>query len=66
MSRSSRTLIIFGVWVACFALLWIAVSSNGGNNKTEPTCAQIWEKYGEELGAQCFDIEHLKDKQSNN
>lgn len=65
MNTSTRTLAIFGIWVACFALLWIGISSNDGNNKTETTCAQIWEKYGEERGAACFDAQHLKEKQSN-
>ena len=65
MSRRTRTLAVFGAWVICLALLWMGASSNGGRNKTEPNCAQVWEKYGEEKGAECYDIQHLKEKLIN-
>lgn len=65
MSRATKSLVVVGLWLVSLMLIWMSASSNGGNNKTEPNCAQVWEKYGEEKGAECFDIQHLKEKLTN-
>jgi hypothetical protein len=42
MNASTKTLVIFGIWVACFALLWVGISSNGGKNVVPTNC---WDSY---------------------
>jgi hypothetical protein len=62
MTTNVKRLLVFLAWCISLGLVWMGASSGEEKIPDKPDCAQLWEWYGEDVGAACFDSEHLKEK----
>lgn len=53
--------LLFAMGGLLFGMYQMKVITNQDQSE-QKKCAEVWEKYGEEKGATCFDELHLKNK----